>query len=134
MHLIDKHLFPSDYDFDIIRTGIDNRSSMLKSGRPRGQSRNWGRDRAGSSVNKNNVNPKKPSDTLSEEEKEISTTTFEQGEQMEEDQTVPGSSTQPDTLMNDLAGAMSSLKFIPTSIRFGRGGGRGKGRGGLSTS
>ncbi len=28
----------------------------------------------------------------------------------------------PDVEMDDLAGAMSSLRFVPTSIRFGRGG------------
>lgn len=37
---------------------------------------------------------------------------------------------EDDEAMNDLVGGMSALKFIPPSIRFGRG--RGKGRGGFS--
>lgn len=37
---------------------------------------------------------------------------------------------QPDTEMDDLSGAMSALKFVPTSVRFGRG----KGKGGFSRS
>ena len=41
----------------------------------------------------------------------------------------PGSS-QEDTDMEGLTGAMSALKFVPPSVRFGRG--RGKGRGGFS--
>jgi len=35
-----------------------------------------------------------------------------------------------DTDMDSLTGAMSSLKFVPQSVRFGRG--RGRGRGGFS--
>ena len=41
----------------------------------------------------------------------------------------PGSS-QEDADMEGLTGAMSALKFVPPSVRFGRG--RGKGRGGFS--
>lgn len=37
---------------------------------------------------------------------------------------------QLDTEMDDLSGAMSALKFVPASIRFGRG----KGKGGFSRS
>jgi hypothetical protein len=29
--------------------------------------------------------------------------------------------------MDDLSGAMSALKFVPPSVRFGRGGGRARG-------
>ena len=43
--------------------------------------------------------------------------------------TTPPSSTG-DVDMEVLSGAMSALKFVPTSIRFGRG--RGRGRGGFS--
>ncbi|KAL9134169.1 MAG: hypothetical protein Q9175_004647 [Cornicularia normoerica] len=34
MHLTDKHVFPKNYDFQIVNTGIDKRSSMLRA-RPR---------------------------------------------------------------------------------------------------
>lgn len=33
MHLIDKHLFPKEYDFYVINDGIDHRCSLLRSGR-----------------------------------------------------------------------------------------------------
>jgi len=39
-------------------------------------------------------------------------------------------SSRNDTDMDSLTGAMSSLKFVPQSVRFGRG--RGRGRGGFS--
>lgn len=38
MHLIDKHLFPNEYDFYVINDGIDHRSSLLRSGRQRRRS------------------------------------------------------------------------------------------------
>lgn len=37
-----------------------------------------------------------------------------------------------DEMMEDLVGGISALKFVPPSVRFGRG--RGKGRGGFSRS
>ncbi|KAG7120783.1 hypothetical protein HYQ45_014744 [Verticillium longisporum] len=39
-------------------------------------------------------------------------------------QPTTGHSERPDTDMEDLAGAMSSLQFIPNAVRFGRGGGK----------
>jgi hypothetical protein len=38
---------------------------------------------------------------------------------------------QDDEVMEGLSGAMSALKFVPSSVRFG-GRGRGRGRGGFS--
>lgn len=51
-----------------------------------------------------------------------------QGESPEGSILTPGSSQDVD--MEGLAGAMSALKFVPPSVRFGRG--RGRGRGGFS--
>ncbi|KAL1634055.1 hypothetical protein SLS58_010849 [Diplodia intermedia] len=49
------------------------------------------------------------------------------------DGTVPSSQTvDVSDPMEGLTKSMSSLKFVPPSIRFGRGGGRGKGRGGFA--
>lgn len=44
------------------------------------------------------------------------------------DKALVTNTSQPDTEMDDLSGAMSALKFVPTSVRFGRG----KGKGGFS--
>ncbi|KIM94950.1 hypothetical protein OIDMADRAFT_21229 [Oidiodendron maius Zn] len=102
LHLIDKHLFPKDYDFYIINDGIDYRSSLLKSGRQRM------RNSAAQQM-------------------------------MDADDKIQGrSSTLESTTEDDshdiegLTGAMSALKFVPPSVRFGRG--RGGGRGGFSKS
>jgi hypothetical protein len=133
MHLIDKHMFPKDYDFYVVNDGIDQRSSMLRSGRHR--------RRSSAAQHKTEIEDRTrrrtsvQSKMTGEDSKaEISGTVdgFE----------APGSGgsdvqkamitnrSQPDTEMDDLSGAMSALKFVPTSVRFGRG----KGKGGFSRS
>lgn len=101
MHLVDKHLFPKDYDFYVINDGIDHRSSLLRSGRQRRRSS------AAQQMADTDDRTRRRSSTLE------STTEADSNNDME-----------------GLAGAMSALKFVPPSVRFGRG--RGGGRGGFS--
>ena len=117
MHLIDKHQYPKNFFFAVTKDGIDGRRSLLVDGHHRRRSSNnfgaskQSRRRAslvqgdGSPAGDEHkdkaapvVAPKVESD--SEEESEASA----------------------DTDMDDLAGAMSSLQFVPPSVRFGRGG------------
>jgi hypothetical protein len=133
MHLIDKHMFPKDYDFYIVNDGIDQRSSMLRSGGHRRRSSAAqhktdidDRARRRSSLLGNiksdggeNVKSEKP-DTNDDVEK-----INNQGRILSELE-----SNQSDSGMNGLIEGMSSLKFIPPSVRFGRG----QGRGGFSKS
>lgn len=141
--MIDKHFYPKDFDFDIMCTGIDHRSSLLKSGRPVRRDQ-FGENGNGTAL----LGPTKPS--RSGEGETIGETIHdnlaskqpkqELQQKMDLDHRLPSSSPSAnitttariDAEIDDLAGAMSSLKFIPLSVRFGRGGGRGKGRGGLS--
>ena len=102
MHLVDKHLFPKDYDFYVVNDGIDHRNSMLRSGRHR---------RKSSAAKHSMIREKQDIDqklSCPETLKEPSPTTPPLKEE--------------DEGMNGLSEAMSSLKFIPTSVRFGRGG------------
>lgn len=119
MHLIDKHMFPKDYDFYVVNDGIDRRSSMLRSGKHRRRSsaaqhlteieerkrRNSTLTGAGASENQGGTSE---SEALKEEITET-----------------PREETKKDVDMEDLSGAMSALKFVPPSVRFGRGGRRG---------
>jgi hypothetical protein len=128
MHLIDKHLFPKDYDFYVVNDGIDRRSSMLRSGRHRRKSS------ATQQTSNTEERTRHRSPTLetttemqgTSEEKEAPHEEIPEGSKV----LTPGSS-QGDADMEDLAGAMSALRFVPTSVRFG-GRGHGKGRGGFS--
>lgn len=129
--MIDKHLFPKDFDFNIIRTGIDRRSSLLKSGRPVKRDQLGGGREA---TDGNSIGPKHPND--GELETQLAAEPKQEDKMDVDDQPVVSSTssvvTKPDVEMDDLARAMSSLKFVPPSVRFGRGGGQVKGRGGLS--
>ncbi|KAK4106098.1 hypothetical protein N658DRAFT_389780, partial [Parathielavia hyrcaniae] len=109
-HLIDKHMYPINFFFAITRDGIDGRRSLLVEGRSRrrrssaaaaplpGSSQTWGQE---SGVT---TQPSEPTDGSAAQD--------------------PGQISperQPDQEMEDLSSAMSSLRFVPTSIRFGRG-------------
>ena len=127
MHLIDKHLFPKDYDFFVVNDGIDRRSSMLRSGRHRRKSS------ATQQTANTEERARNRSSTLETTTEIGDTDDGKETNQVESPEgskgLTPGSS-QDDTEMEGLTGAMSALKFVPPSVRFGRG--RGKGRGGFS--
>ncbi|KAL3426942.1 zinc finger protein [Phlyctema vagabunda] len=124
LHLIDKHAFPKEYDFHVVNDGIDGRSSMLRSGRHR--------RRSSAAQHMTEIEER----ARRRHSKAMSiTATKEDDESSDSEGADPGSiPTSPnskiDADMDGLTGAMSALKFVPPSIRFGRG--RGKGRGGFS--
>jgi hypothetical protein len=129
MHLIDKHMFPKDYDFYVVNDGIDQRSSMLRSGRHKRRSSAVQHkadieDRARRRTSTIEDTPGAIGDASrsgsdeNKQQKDASTETL----------TTPAA--KPDVEMDDLTGAMSALKFVPSSIKFGRS----KGRGGFSRS
>ena len=121
MHLIDKHFFPKDYDFYVVNDGIDRRSSMLRSGRHRRQS----------SAAQNRVPEEKTRkrssllETKTEMPVVYDTTESLQIDTPDGSKVLTPESSQEDTDMEGLSGAMSALKFVPPSVRFGH---RGQGR------
>lgn len=216
MHMVSKHHFPKDYDFTIIKDGIDGRNSMLRSSRhdvytlqPRQKRAEKPKAKAeGKKVAKSHVifdedgktpmnlnaetTPKEdamdivgptnkdPPDAIPNQDVEMETdessrtdglamskhatdpprsdrdkSSQKKGKQRKDQrkgkhgEELSGStSTGPsnvsskdpkdsaDDPMEGLTASMSSLKFVPPSIRFGRGGrgGRGRGRGGFARS
>lgn len=141
MHLTDKHMFPKasnspplirkflclintqNYDFFIVDTGIDKRSSMLRS---RHRRRSSAASRALYREQRSN-GVQRPSDPMSTspEASKASEVATENGQK-----STPTQKPSADVDIDELASTMSSLKFVPPSVRFGRGGGRG----GLSRS
>jgi hypothetical protein len=123
MHLIDKHMFPKDYDFYVVNDGIDRRTSMLRSGKHR--------RRSSAAQHMTEI-----------EERRRRNSTLETGppekqdggetETVKEEPPEASPAVSKDVDMDVLSGAMSALKFVPPSVRFGRGGGRA--RGGFSRS
>ncbi|KZF22542.1 hypothetical protein L228DRAFT_267938 [Xylona heveae TC161] len=163
LHLIDKHMFPKNYDFRVIDTGIDKRSSLLRSDRsnnhrPRGSAA----DRAARQTQSNGSISQKPAveqsgstlqsdpsmeidsqsrETLSDLNASLSPEASYPPRNEESTEASLKSKTSPfknpvptkqpvDNEMTDLTKSMSALKFIPPSVRFGRG----RGRSGFSRS
>jgi hypothetical protein len=144
MHLIDKHVFPKDYDFYIVNDGIDNRSTMLRSGRHRRRSSAaqhkvdieerarrrtsaLGTIKGGREMGKTGAEGEESGESMEEDDDDDDEDDIPAKDKG--DRNKKGAERDGDE-MNGLTDALSALKFVPPSIRFGRG--RGKGRGGFS--
>jgi len=138
LHLIDKHMYPKNFFFAITQTGIDGRRSLLIEP---------GHSRRRSSTSSNLKDARKRASALecvasTERVSPVSVAVSEdnvgedlmEGLQPEADKeddperAVVHNEPPVDTDMDELAGAMLSLQFVPASIRFGRG----KGKAGFS--
>jgi len=120
MHLTDKHMFPKNYDFLIVNDGIDKRSSMLRTRHRRASSaaeRAVRRDKQVGVKGGQNLENSVPVDE-GEEVTEV------QGAELVPMPTANGVSTS-EVDMDVITSGMSALKFVPSSVRFGRGGRRG---------
>ncbi|KAI9746556.1 MAG: hypothetical protein M1818_000269 [Claussenomyces sp. TS43310] len=133
MHLIDKHMFPKDYDFCVVDDGIDHRSSLLKSGKHRRRSATTqiadahGRSRRRSLMSSTiQGRVSETGSNISPSSDQIEEANPENGKYLRSVPVYP----QRDGDVDDLTGALSALKFVPPSVRFGRG--RGMRRGGFS--
>ncbi|KAK3380031.1 hypothetical protein B0T24DRAFT_647383 [Lasiosphaeria ovina] len=138
MHLIDKHMYPKNYFFGMIRDGIDGRQSLLLDGGRRRQSialvvaaSAGGKHAASSSQShepaNNDVAAPAPAanDDKMEDGNEIGPANDKEVKgTVNIDSSGKTQQPVPDVEIDDLAGAMGSLQFIPSSIRFGRGGGK----------
>lgn len=111
MHLIDKHMFPRNYDFHIVNHGSDNRTSLL---RPEGKSRQKQSKAPTKVVDQDTTEDLHASDHMETEVNEISNS----------------NDSAKDDSMDDIADSMAALKFVPKSVTFGRV----RQRGGLSRS
>ncbi|POS86471.1 hypothetical protein EPUL_004004, partial [Erysiphe pulchra] len=97
MHLIDKHLFPKDYDFYVVNHGIGHRCFMLKSWNKRMDNSS---DTYYSSANRYRSH-------LEIEKTKMPTTAA----------VIPSRNLDKDPDLNGLSSAMSTLRFVPPSVR-----------------
>ncbi|CAL8582140.1 hypothetical protein XPA_007812 [Xanthoria parietina] len=123
MHLQDKHFFPRDYDYFIVNDGIDKRSSMLRTRHRRASSaasRALHRNQKNGGVQQEQQSPLQGAahiqDTKGPDLERISSSD-PPGEDAAG--TSPASRNRD---MEELTSTMSALKFVPPSVRFGRGG------------
>jgi hypothetical protein len=115
LHLIDKHMYPKNFFFSITKDGIDGRESLLVEG---GQHRRRSSGRAPARDNPPRLSDRTEADATKDEGeidgKHTQSTGGGKPPQHPQDAV--------DVEMDNLAGAMSALQFVPSSIRFGRGG------------
>ena len=107
--MIDKHMYPKNFFFAVTRDGIDGRRSLLVEG---------GHHRRRSSTATQSKESRRRASLLEAEGSQLNDTSKSPPKQGEKGSKSDG---RVDTDMADLTGAMSSLNFVPPSIRFGRG-------------
>lgn len=122
MHLVDKHYFPKEYDFFIVNDGMDQRTSMLRtSQQPRRRSVKSSTDSAALQDSRySSTSSAKVGDTKLEHQEVPASI----GDDLLLKQALSSGGTtaneKPDVVMDDISGAMSSLKLAPPSVRFGK--------------
>lgn len=112
-------MFPKNYYFAVSRTGIDGRRSLLVEGRER--------RRSSTSTLGASKEARRRSSILEGASSHPDAAAARKEAEAQRPAVAGHSSSadeRPDTDMEDLTGAMSALKFIPHSIKFGRGGGK----------
>ncbi|GIZ37265.1 hypothetical protein CKM354_000071800 [Cercospora kikuchii] len=109
-HLVDKHGYPKNYDFLVVDNGIDGRWTMLRRGIDPAGHRKSSRDRRDSTATRTT----QTTDATGETE----VTTSEPTE--EEVPAVQSKAAQDDTALEEVTKSMSSLKFVPRSVTFGK--------------
>lgn len=122
MHLIDKHMYPKNFFFAVILHGIDGRQSMLLD--ERRQNHKSGKSK--STVSKSKAPPETKGEQMEVDQPELVSTTTkpdaEMADQSHEAASEKAIKETTDVDMGDLVGKMSALQFVPSSVRFGRGG------------
>ncbi|KAK4041073.1 hypothetical protein C8A01DRAFT_45709 [Parachaetomium inaequale] len=112
MHLVDKHMYPKNFFFAITREGIDGRRSLLL------EDRGHGRRRRSSAA----AAPRpQPSQGQGQEPVATEKRAASADGRPATESSRKSPEQQPDQEMEDLSSAMSSLRFVPMSVRFGRG-------------
>lgn len=109
--MIDKHMYPKNFFFAVTKEGIDGRRSLLiEAGHNRRRSSNA--TQAKDSKRRDSLQGSPKQHEIREGSKSAPSENDGKGEDIHG---------KPNAEMEELAGAMSSLQFVPQSIRFGRG-------------
>ncbi|VUC28299.1 unnamed protein product [Clonostachys rosea] len=111
MHMIDKHMYPKNFFFAITKDGIDGRRSLL--------TENGHRRRRSSTATTQSKEPRRRDSLKGQVDAQTDKTPKESP--AETKGVKPAAPEKGDKEMTDLTDAMSSLQFVPPSIRFGRG-------------
>lgn len=123
-HLVDKHLYPKNYDFLVVDHGIDGRRSMLRPGVDAQGHRKSSRERGrrASSISEGTQATEATSGG-DEQQRETSSSDQPKAEGAATSNDVKDAKARVNEI-DDLTSSMSSLKMVPRSITFGKRKGR----------
>ncbi|KAK5468056.1 hypothetical protein LTS15_001029 [Exophiala xenobiotica] len=119
LHLIDKHLFPKIYNFQIVDAGIDKSTSMLREGRRRRVSTTTDRAQSNSQQQRQSRTERKttskhdPDPVALEKDTGRTANGTQRGTNASNVKSDMGVS---DTVINDLEVSLASLRFVPPSV------------------
>jgi hypothetical protein len=137
LHLIDKHSFPKEYDFFVVNDGIDRKNSMLRSGRHRRRSSimqqkmyNESRGRQRPATLHNGNTDEVPETIMANAEADGAPKHNVLNSALAGKKAAGTEGGDEDAEIEGLTGAISALRFVPPSVKFGRG----RGRAGFSKS
>ncbi|KAI0400878.1 hypothetical protein F4802DRAFT_468467 [Xylaria palmicola] len=119
-HLIDKHMYPKNYFFALTKDGIDGRQSLLLDEGHRRRRSSTATTASASKTSQRRQSLRQAENSKPQGDEQMKVPPAGSQESPEKGPSVEA----PDVEMDDLAGAMSALQFIPTSVRFGRGKGK----------
>ena len=128
MHLIDKHMFPKNYDFFIVNSGIDKRSSMLRTRHRRpssAASRALYREHQANGGSKSSMPAEKETKEALMDPAMPSIPTAIEPTSIRSGKASGAQENPSDVDMDSLSSTLNALKFVPPSVRFGRGGRKG---------
>lgn len=129
MHLMDKHMFPKNYDFHIVKNGIDRKTSMLREEKPE-RTRRRSLTLEKKSEMQSAGRTAKDADTDQRKTKTLELKPLAppapQLDAIAASSIAATTAPREAVEIDDLVGAMSSLRFVPPSVRFGKGKGRPK--------
>jgi hypothetical protein len=111
MHMIDKHLYPKNFYFAVTKDGIDGRRSLLNDGGHRRRRSSAASQTKGSRRRANTLEAERTGQDQAERKASA-------GRKVTSRATEKTIATDAD--MDDITGAMSSLQFVPSKVKFGR--------------
>ncbi|KAK7517444.1 uncharacterized protein IWZ02DRAFT_488808 [Phyllosticta citriasiana] len=148
-HMVAKHAYPKNYNFTVLKFGIDGLNSMLIENKPSGSSRLHHPPRHQKPPKRNpevanpapkrivfeedGMTPQESANLVPKSESEPMDLGADSSEPIVDVPESTPSSSNADETMEDVTKSVAALRFIPPSIRFGRGS-RGRGRGGFAKS
>lgn len=124
LHLIDKHGYPRNYDFLVVRNGIDGRSSLLRPGVDEHGHRRSSRNRSSRQESQESdvAQQGRPAKLTDEMDEEPDHARYKSSSRQDRNRVIPGIMQHgtEGVSVDSMSASMASLSLVPSNITFGR--------------